>query len=499
MKKIIMVVVLVLFVASAAFADWNEMQKIFASDGSFFANFGISSSISGDFAVAGAYLGRDEDYEATGSAYIYNYDGENWNEHTKLLASDGIVNAHYGLSSSIDGNFAIIGAPSDCSAGFFAGAAYIYNFDGTNWVEQIKITETNVIDEQGLGTSVAISGNFAVIGVPMDDENGYHSGSAYIYYYNGINWVEHVKLTASDSSNVYQFGTCVSIDGNFAMVGSPENRSVHVYFFDGSDWTEQAILTASAGSNDDSFGSSISIDDNFAVIGAFGGIVSTVIGSAYVFYFDGSEWIEQEILMASDGFEFNHYGCSVSISGNIAVIGAQYDDEFGQWSGASYIYNFDGLNWTEVTKIVASDGAEFDKFGTSVSVDSDFLIVGAIGDDGNADDSGTAYIFHNDGLGFEEVTIPHSIPQLSNYPNPFNPTTTIEFSIQNDSEVDLTIFNLKGQKIKTLANNKFNVGSHSIIWNGDDNLGNPVSSGIYYYELNINGKTEFVKKCLLLK
>lgn len=499
MKKTHMIVVLVLLVANVVFADWNEIQKIFASDGSGFANFGISSSLSGDFAVVGAYLGRNEDYEATGAAYIYNYNGDNWLEHTKLLASDGTVNAHYGYSTSIDNNFAIIGAPSDCGAGFFAGAAYIYNFDGTNWVEQIKITETNVIDEQGLGGSVAISGNFAIIGVPMDDENGYHSGSAYIYYYNGINWVEHVKLTASDSSNVYQFGTCVSIDGNFAMVGSPENRSVHVYFFDGSDWTEQAILNASNGYADDQFGYSISMHDNLAVIGAFGGIVSPGIGSAYVFYFDGSEWIEQATLTASDGFEGNHYGFSVSISDNYSIIGARYDDEFGTWSGASYIYYFDGLDWTEVTKITASDGAEFDKFGASVSVDGDFLIVGSNGDDGNAGDSGTAYIFHNDGLGFEEEIIPHSTPQLSNYPNPFNPTTTIEFSIQNNSKVNLSIFNIKGQKIKTLAKTEYIKGSHSIIWNGDDESGKVISSGIYYYKLNVNGKTEVVKKCLLLK
>ena len=66
-----MVVVLVLFVANVVFADWNEMQKIFASDGTFFANFGISTSMSGDFAVVGAYLGRNEEYIATGSAYIY--------------------------------------------------------------------------------------------------------------------------------------------------------------------------------------------------------------------------------------------------------------------------------------------------------------------------------------------------------------------------------------------------------------------------------------------
>lgn len=88
---------------------------------------------------------------------------------------------------------------------------------------------------------------------------------------------------------------------------------------------------------------------------------------------------------------------------------------------------------------------------------------------------------------------------LSNYPNPFNPTTTIEFSIQNNSKVVLTVFNIKGQKIKTLASNAFTKGSHSIVWNGDDESNKPVSSGIYLYKLNVNGKTEAVRKCLLLK
>ena len=96
-----------------------------------------------------------------------------------------------------------------------------------------------------------------------------------------------------------------------------------------------------------------------------------------------------------------------------------------------------------------------------------------------------------------EITVPPF--NLINYPNPFNPTTTIDFSIQNDSNVELTIYNIKGQKIKTLANNNFTQGSHSITWNGDDELGEPVSSGVYLYKLNVNGKTEAVKKCLLLK
>ena len=88
---------------------------------------------------------------------------------------------------------------------------------------------------------------------------------------------------------------------------------------------------------------------------------------------------------------------------------------------------------------------------------------------------------------------------ISNYPNPFNPSTTIEFSIQTVSKVKLSIYNIKGQKIKTLANNEFNKGSYSIIWNGVDESGKPVSSGLYFYKLNVNSKIEATKKMLLLK
>jgi hypothetical protein len=91
------------------------------------------------------------------------------------------------------------------------------------------------------------------------------------------------------------------------------------------------------------------------------------------------------------------------------------------------------------------------------------------------------------------------INAIGNHPNPFNPSTTIKFSIQNDSKIDLSIFNIKGQKNKTLSQEKFTKGNHSIIWNGDDEMGNSVSSGLYLYKLMINGKTEAVKKCLLLK
>ena len=88
---------------------------------------------------------------------------------------------------------------------------------------------------------------------------------------------------------------------------------------------------------------------------------------------------------------------------------------------------------------------------------------------------------------------------LSNHPNPFNPSTTLRFSLPKDCDVELSIYNIKGQKVSTVANEFLEKGTHTVVWNGTDTNNKTVSSGIYFYKLNVNNKTEAVKKCLLLK
>lgn len=92
------------------------------------------------------------------------------------------------------------------------------------------------------------------------------------------------------------------------------------------------------------------------------------------------------------------------------------------------------------------------------------------------------------------------IPILeSNYPNPFNPETTLSFSIPADGRVTLSIYNVKGQKVKTLVDTEIEKGFYNYIWDSNDFNGNDVKSGVYLYELKVNGRTESVKKMLLLK
>ncbi len=99
----------------------------------------------------------------------------------------------------------------------------------------------------------------------------------------------------------------------------------------------------------------------------------------------------------------------------------------------------------------------------------------------------------------EDEIVSSNVIQLYNFPNPFNPKTTITFSIPDESKIELSIFNIKGQKIKSLLNDQITAGEHSINWDGKDDAGKKVSSGVYLYKLHVNDKTELIKRCLLLK
>ena len=103
------------------------------------------------------------------------------------------------------------------------------------------------------------------------------------------------------------------------------------------------------------------------------------------------------------------------------------------------------------------------------------------------------------GANEHEINLPDLPYSIRAYPNPFNPTTTISFSIPEESKVDIAIYNLKGQKVKQLVSDQLEEGQHSTVWNGEDEAEKQVSSGIYFYKLNVNGKTKAVKKCLMVK
>ncbi|MCI5194239.1 MAG: hypothetical protein D3915_14110, partial [Candidatus Electrothrix sp. AU1_5] len=348
-KQFIGVIALVaVFFLSAAVGwgaiDPSTVQKLVAGDGAASDYFGWSSSIDGNTLVIGA---RGDDY--SGSAYVFVRDeSRKWIQQTKLLPDDGAVYDYFGKAVSISGDTIVIGAQGDDDNGdYFSGSAYIFTRNGDgSWYQKIKLVPDDVTTHSAFGCSVSISGDTIVIGSDRNHGNGYQSGSAYIFVRNGDGfWHQQAKLIPDASYSL--FGSSVSISGNTVVIGSPgddengtEVGSVYVFVRNiAGVWNRQAKFLPDAGER---FGSTVSISGDTVLISEptnyhFGGDHS---GSVYVFVRNGSdEWIQQTKLLPDDGTAEDHFGESVSISGDTIVIGASGDDDNGGLSGSAYIYS----------------------------------------------------------------------------------------------------------------------------------------------------------------
>jgi hypothetical protein len=255
-----------------------ETQKLQAGDGgTYYHYFGYSVAICGDIAVVGAPLDNANGADA-GAVYVFRRDGVAWVEQAKLLASDAApAGDYFGWSVDIDSDVIVVGADHDDPNGISSGAAYVFRFNGCGWTQQDKLVASDGSAEDFFGSRVAVSGNTIVVGAPSDDPNGNSSGSAYVFRFNGLNWVEQQKLIASDGAAGDSFGSSVDVVrdalGGTILVGAPgndANGAAYVFHYPllGSVWIQEAKLLASDGQANDSFGCSVRLWADAAVVGA---------------------------------------------------------------------------------------------------------------------------------------------------------------------------------------------------------------------------------------
>ena len=320
----------------SATASWVETAKLKASDGRRISGFGNSVSISGDRAIVGHYYAAE-------AAYIFERDATTgtWQEVAKLTASDATAGDNFGEMVAISGNYAIIGAVgSNSAAGDDSGAAYIFERDASTgaWQEVIKLTASDETYQGYFGRSVAISGNYAIVNGQLE------TSGTYIFERNtatGV-WSEVSKLPGS---------VTVSINGDRAIIGRANfyryDGGTYIFERDASTGTWQQVvrLTASApacGSCFDKFGASVSIDGDYAIVGAPEDDVNGAqSGGVYLFEHDVSTgaWQEAAKLLAPDGVENDYFGHSVSISNDRALIGAWRNSSEARAAGAVYFAN----------------------------------------------------------------------------------------------------------------------------------------------------------------
>jgi len=390
--------------ATGARAEALEL-RITASDGTAQNSFGGSVSIAGAYAIVGARA-NDDNGAGSGAAYIFRRDGAVWIQQAKLTPSDGAPADGFGYSVSISGEFALVGAPFDDDDGVDSGSAYIFIRDGGMWTQQAKLKAADGAAEDRFGTSVSIAGEYALVGTPGDDDNGSDSGSAYVFQRDVTNWSGQAKLTAGDGAAEDRLGESVSLSDTYALLGAPgddDNGSgsgaAYVFKRDVADWNEEAKLTADDGAAEDLLGASVALSGAYALAGAPGDDDhGSGSGAAYLFERDGIFWTEAQKLTANDGAAEDTFGVSVSIDGESALIGTPGDDDHGSGSGAAYVFKRGVTDWGQQNKLTASDGAAGDLFGCCVSVSGGDVIAGAVNADYFGQDSGAAYVFFPEGI-----------------------------------------------------------------------------------------------------
>ncbi|MBX2819366.1 MAG: T9SS type A sorting domain-containing protein [Rhodothermaceae bacterium] len=480
------------------------VAKLVASDPGEGDLYGRTVSISGNYAIVGAWSNDDVGI-FSGSAYIYKRDGLTWTHQEKLLASDIRTTAAFGKSVAIDRNYAVVGSDGHDAPVFNAGAAYVFVRDGETWMQQARLSASDVLFGTALGVSVAIEGEYVVVG---------SRAFAYVYKRNGETWTEQAKLEPAVTGNQSMFGASVAINGEYILVGAPRDVSadgrkssigaVHVFKRDGETWTEQIKLNASDFVIEDRFGTSIALEGTTAIIGAPGVDGNgTDTGAVYIFEREGEAWVEKQKLEASDGmggqFREDLFGRRVSLEGTKALIGASSSD-IGELSnaGAAYLFERDGGIWTEKRKIIAPDTTVGGGgLGADVSMDNGYLLIGASGapafeGDGAENNvrSGAAYVFFESDGTSQVATEKHPetpllVESLQNYPNPFRTQTNITFQLNRSSTVKLEIYDLLGRKVSELINYMLPSGMHERSWDGTDRDGIFVPSGIYMYRLEV--------------
>lgn len=390
-----------------------------------------------------------------------------------VKASQPETSEGFGNAVAISGDTVVVGAPNEDSgakgvngnqastSAENSGAAYVFVRKGNQWSQQAYLKASNTESFDFFGSGVTVSGNTIVVGAYGEDSifrginrgqrnnEATFAGAVYVFVRTGSTWRQQTYIKASNTRRDAFFGADLALAGNTLVVGSYGEASsatgingnqnaigafysgaAYVFTRTGSTWRQQAYLKASNAEQSDHFGTSVAISGDTVVVGAYreesdatgvGGDQNNNnairSGAAYVFVRNASEWQQQAFLKASNTGDVDYFGTTVSISGNVIVVGAPEEDsdavgvngdqnnDDAENSGAAYVFRRLGSQWTQEAFLKASNTDTDDEFGSAVSISGDTIVVGApfesssgTGIGGNqtnsgATESGAAYVF----------------------------------------------------------------------------------------------------------
>lgn len=305
-----------------------------------------------------------------------------WVQTAELVAKDGKMVDLYGSAVAISGDTAIVGSPQ--AQGNW-GTAYVYSRSAGVWSLQEELNPPLYVSGDFFGAAIALQGTTAFIdGEGETVGSNASQGVVFVYEPSGGSWTLKQTLSASDGAANEQFGGTLAVSGNTLFVGVPEKTvgtntkqgAVYVFTLSGSTWTQTQKLVASDGAASDWFGTAIAVSGNTALIGANFHTVgaNTGQGVVYVFQLSGGNWTQTQELSGSAGQQGDGFGGTIALSGTTALIGAS--QSFTGNSGEAYVFAQSGSTWTEEARLVSSDSGA-DGVGSSVGFAEGMALLGA--------------------------------------------------------------------------------------------------------------------------
>ncbi|MCP5468620.1 MAG: DUF4215 domain-containing protein [Deltaproteobacteria bacterium] len=383
------------------------INKLVPAENSHSDEFGSSIDIDDNVIIVGAAFDNVIDMGVDrGAAYIFEQSGVLWEKKHKLSPNIGQDYENFGSSVGISGSTVVAGAPSHIEIDQETGAAYIYEKNGDNWEEKLKLVPNTLKDGDAFGSSVAIDNDIIVIGAPLVDGNGIDSGAVYVYEKNGDNWEQSAILKPDnlDADKYDYYGRVVAISNGTILVGchnddhqgNTDSGAAYVYEKVGNAWTQKQKLIANDVDAYVYFGEAIAIHGDSLVVGAYTDVdYGDKRGTVYLFERKNNTW-QQSKKFSPEGLKpFDTFGNSLALNEDTLVVGALLDDEKSQDSGAAYLYHKENGDWTLKRKVTAFDAFFNDQFGSAVAIGNEVIAIAAHWDDNQDNDynNGSVYIF----------------------------------------------------------------------------------------------------------
>ncbi len=349
---------------------------------------GRSASVSGTTAMIGGHqLGNG------GPGLLCVFDRVNgvWVPMQKLLPNDVGDGDQFGGSVSMSGSRALIGARLHNSEAPWAGAAYVYERLGSDWVQTAKLTASDAAKNDYFGYSLSLDGNDAIVGAYGA---GPTTGAAYLFEYSGATWTEVAKLIGPPLSF---YGREVAIGSGVAVVGAPQDGAggrILIYEKVSGSWVLSTEVRGSNTEPGDDFGWSVSASNGRVLVGApFADGATSGSGAGYVFEKQVGGWVETQVLRPLDGQSSDLFGWNVRVLNDRILVGTPGATGAEPVAGAAYLFEHDGASWTEMARLSHSSGVTGENFGNSVALGETFVVVSAAHDSTQGDQAGAAVVY----------------------------------------------------------------------------------------------------------